>query len=62
MHLGLVETGYDDQKIKIKMKESGTVKQASHKSMLESLFAADTAHDTTATSATLSWWHAVCHS
>ncbi len=34
MHLGLVETGYDDQKIKIKMKESGTVKQASHKSML----------------------------
>ncbi|KAL0051145.1 hypothetical protein WJX82_002690 [Trebouxia sp. C0006] len=28
MHLGLVETGYDDQKIKIKMKESGTVKQA----------------------------------
>lgn len=30
MHLGLVETGYDDQKIKTKMQESGTVKQASH--------------------------------
>ena len=30
MHLGLVETGYDDQKIKTKMQESGTLKQASH--------------------------------
>ncbi|KAA6426735.1 MAG: vacuolar sorting-associated 13F-like [Trebouxia sp. A1-2] len=29
MHLGLVETGYDDQKIKIKMKESGMKDQIS---------------------------------
>ncbi len=62
MHLGLVETGYDDQKIKIKMKESGTVKQASPKSMLESPFAADTAHQTTAMSATMNLCHAVYHS
>ncbi len=62
MHLGLVETGYDDQKIKIKMKESGTVKQASHKSVHKSPFAADTPHHTTPISATISWCHAVCYS
>ena len=28
MYLELLESGYDDQKIKVKMKESGNVKQA----------------------------------
>ena len=28
MYLEVLETGYDDQKIKVKMKQSGSVKQA----------------------------------
>lgn len=34
MHLGLVETGYEDKKIKVKVKETSTAKQVKHRTAL----------------------------